>query len=533
MRILVVFLLSFSSWTFVQTARSQPVEQGSLYKSEVDQLLTIRSISVLPFSDNLQGIYSRPIEAHVIETLKKTHRFDYLPANSVGPILSPQELEADHAKAQQLAASVPADAFIVAKIIKGPKGINLRMDLFLKADAKLLLQEQLEDYQIFDVENLKAQAEDLLQKILKKIPYEGRILSRDGNRVTVNLGKKDGIQKDQTVSVVQIISATRHPKFNFLVSTEKEILGKVKLAKIDDTLSFGVILSERERGAIQKDAKISGIDFVTYSGANPFASGPQDGDLTSRPDADVSFGENPKAWVPKNPPSFGRVGAQLGFAMFTGSTQLSSTGSLEAKNSFAPNVLLDGEVWITPQWTLSALLHQGIISVSNPRSGSTPSELNQSFSRYELLAGYTLRFGPDIWGGNLQIQGGWANAQLFVDDSTPRAFTRTTFSGFKTGLVGSLPVTQDQLWRVGAKFYLHLMTHMSESPVTSGSSNNPTINEFGIFGGRKIGEDLMITGHLDFLQYSASFSGTGTRGESATSLSHRFTLITGGISYFF
>ncbi len=522
-------MISFS--TFVDNAHAQIQEKESLYKSAIDDLLTIRTISVLPFSDNLQGIYARPLEAHIVDILKKSHRFDLLEANTVGPILSPEELETNPKQAEQIASSITSDAFIVAKIVKGPKGINIKLDLFLKRDAKLLLQEQIENYQIFDVANLKVQMSELLNTMLRKIPYEGRVLSRDGNRVTVNLGKLDGLQVDQTISVIQIISATRHPKFNFLVSTEKEILGKIKIAKIDETLSFGLIITEREKSAIQKEAKISGLDFVTYSGPNPFLGG-EGSDVSARSDKDVAFGKNPQIWVPKDPPSFGRVGAQLGLAMYSGSMQLSAE-SLESKSNYSPNVLLDGEIWLTPNWTISALLHQALISVDNPRTNSSPSKLDQSFSRYELLGGYTFRVGPDIWGTNVSIQGGFMNAKLDVPDSSPRAFTTTTFSGFKLGVMGSFPVSDDRKWRAGAKFYLHLTTSLHESPATSGEKNDPKVNEFGVFGGKKIAEDLMITGNLDFLQYTSSFSGRGSDGEMASSLSQRFTLITGGISYFF
>lgn len=544
MRYFLNYLVSFlfaSCWTFVAFylpgAQAQIQEKESLYKSAIDELLTIRTISVLPFSDNLQGIYARPLEAHVLDILRKSHRFDLLETNTVGPILSPEELETTRAQAEQIAGTIPGDAFIAAKIVKGPKGINLKIDLFLKKDAKLLLQEEIENYQIFDVENLKLQIAELLKNMLNKIPYEGRVLSRDGNRVTVNLGKMDGLQVDQTVSVIQIISATRHPKFNFLVSTEKEILGKIKIAKIDDTLSFGLIITEKEKGAIQKEAKISGLDFVTYSGANPYLEGGEATDVSTRPDANVSFGKNPQAWVPKDPPSFGRVGAQLGLNMYSGSAQLASE-SLEAKSSLSPSnlspsVMLDGEIWITTNWSVSALIHQALISVDNPRAGSSPSKLDMSFSRYELLGAYIFRVGPDIWGTNVAIQGGWSNAQMFAPDSSPRAFTSTTHSGLKLGLMGSMPVTDDRQWRAGAKFYMSLMNRLRESPVTSGAKNDPKINEFGIFGGKKIAEDLMLTGHLDFLQYSVSFSGLGSRGERATSLTHRFTIFTAGISYFF
>jgi hypothetical protein len=76
---------------------------------------------------------------------------------------------------------------------------------------------------------------------------------------------------------------------------------------------------------------------------------------------------------------------------------------------------------------------------------------------------------------------------------------------------------------------------LTESPHTSGSSSNATINSFGVSVERKIAENLRATGGLDFSLYSATFTGSGTRpaGDSATSISQRHTVITGGINYMF
>lgn len=526
--VLLFFALSTPGIALAQT---QNQEQSALYKSEVDQLLTIRSVSVLPFTDNLQGIYSRPLEAQSIAFFQARHQFDYLPPNTVGPLVSPQDLENDPAKAQKLAESLKADAFIAAQILKGPKGVNIQMGLFLKKDSKILIKEEVAEIQKFDIEDLKKTTDELLQKIINKIPYQGRVMSREGRRVTLNLGSKDGLAKDQTVSVIQITSYSRHPKFNFLVSTEKEILGRIKILKVEETLSFGSIVSEIERNAVQKDAKISGLDFVNYNEPDPLRPATQPGEGAGGPDSDLIYGKNPNAWVPKNPPSFGRVGGQLGLLNFTGSTNVAGK-AIEAKNSLAPHILIDGELWLTPEWTVSALIHQGVIAVDNPRANSAPTDLNQSLSRYELLFGYTWRLGSDIWSGNIQAQLGYMTTQLYVDDSEPRAFTRTTFSGLKLGAVGTFPVTPDKLWTAGVKFYFHPNPRLSESPVSSGS-NDPSINEFGILGGRKIGETLMLTGHLDYMQFSSGFSGLGSRGEAVTSLSQRYTLLSFGASYFF
>lgn len=239
--------------------------QEKAFTSDVDDLLTLEKVSVLPFTDNLQGIYARPLEAHFITLVEQMHRWDFVPANSSGPILAPEELEAAPDKALQIGKSIAADGFFAVRVIKGPAGVTIHVSLFLSKDGKLLSQAILKDYQRFDLNDLKEQMQRLLSEIVTRLPYAGRVMSRDGNRVTVNLGLRDGIQNGQLLSVIQILKANRHPKFNFLIKTEKEIFGKIKILKVDETLSFGTVVTEKEKGAIQKNAKIGSLDSVTYA----------------------------------------------------------------------------------------------------------------------------------------------------------------------------------------------------------------------------------------------------------------------------
>src|SRR3989338_1724118 len=106
---------SFRIWTLVASfifigsstlVRAQSIPPGAVYKREIDELLTVETVSVLPFSDNVQGIYSRPLENHFSEILSKKHRWDLLPVNSVGPVLSPEDLEDDPEKAKLMAGGI-------------------------------------------------------------------------------------------------------------------------------------------------------------------------------------------------------------------------------------------------------------------------------------------------------------------------------------------------------------------------------------------------------------------------------------------
>lgn len=514
-------------------ANSQEMEGSTFYKSQIDELITIEKVAVLPFVDNLDGIYARPLENHLIELLKKDHHWDLTQNTTVGPLLSPIEIAQDQERAKTISQSLgSANAFFAAKITKGPNGISINLSMFLTKDHKLFAQQTVRNSVRFDIADLKDQIGELLAKIKKQIPYSGRVLSRDGNRVTVNLGFSDGVVEKQLVPVVQILKLNRHPKFHFLINTEKEILGKVKLLKIEKTLSFGMIITEREKAAIQPGSKIAGIEFVEY-GDTDSLSGAGSSGISGRSDKDVSFGDNPKEWVPKTPPTFGRAAAGFGLGMFKASERTTTGLTYESANPYYPSVMLDGELWLTNAWSMHFTIKQGIISIDNP-GGSTPGELSQSLSKYDFMFGYFIRMGGGgIWDPWVELLAGYSSYRLFVDDSNPRTFTTKEYSGFKFGIKGQFPISKSPKWSAGAKAFIFWSPNLNETPVTSGSSSENSINEFGVFGGYKIKSNIQIFGGLDFELYSSSFSGNGSRAPDASSASHRHMVLNGGVNFFF
>jgi len=529
----------FSSWTLVGLiflslfAQAQKnIETSSLYSSSVDDLVTIRKIAVLPFVDNLNGIYSRPLENHLLELFKKDHHWDLAQGTTVGPVLSPFEISQSPGRAQQISRDLKnVDAYFAGKISKGPSGVSMHIGLFLTKDSKLFAQAKLENSQRFDIADLKNQLKELVGQIRKQVPYAGRILSRTGQTITVNLGRKDGVAKDQLIPVVQIIKLKRHPKFNFLISTEKEILGRVRLLKIDETLSFGKIVTEREREAIQVGAKVAGLDFIKYANSDSL------GDASTVPgnnreDNDISFGKNPKAWIPQHPPTFGRVSAQFGMGMFNTNSKERGGESYSADTLFYPRLALGGELWLTSEWSMHFEIMQGIMSLEND-SASSPTDLSASVNRYDFLFGYYFRMGPTIWDTYVQLLAGYSSYSLFIDDSTPTTFTSTDYSGFRFGVEGQVPVSEDRRWSVGARLLFTWDPSLSESPVTSGSGSNNTVNEFTGMVGYQFNSNIQFFGHLDFELYSSTFSGTGSRTPAASSYSQNHTMLSGGINYFF
>jgi hypothetical protein len=524
----ILLIFSFLFFTSAHAQQEQKVQTAAIYKSDVDELLTIKSIAVLPSTDNVGGIYSRPVEDELKTLIDKNHRFKLVDSQFAGALVSPDDLEASPQQIKDITQNIKADAVIASRVTKGPDGITIQVSLFLKADGKLISKELAKEKSSFDIKQIKAATSEMFGKVIRQIPYDGMVLSRTNSLVTVNLGKKDGLAPGQMISAVLIISTNRHPKLNFIISSDKEVLGKIRLDKVDDTISFGQILVEKSVGAIRKDTKITGVDFVQYPDS------PMDDAFRSSPENQKSttFGDNPKEWKPSDPPTFGKIGATFGLGQMRYNTQLQTAGSLNAHTDLFPSVKIMGELWFTPEWIGDFEVEHGIISSENPLSGSNPKTLSINQSNYLLSFGYNFMIQDDFFGPSILASLGYASYGLDVDSSSPLSFTSTNYSGFFLGLKGTVPVTDDKKWNLGGALQYFLKSDLKESPKNSGGNDN-TMTKFSILGYYQQNTRLRLVGSLEFSLFSTKFSGGGTRPDNAVDASQKFTTLNGGIEYLF
>lgn len=512
------------------------IQQTARYQSALDEALTVRSIAVLPATDNSNGIYARPLQETLTSQLENDSRFNLvssslnvLPAHAL-------DLEESPALVQKLLTELSVDAAILPVMVRGQGGLSIRLSLLLKSDGRMLAQEIEKDFAKFEIGIAQEKAKVLLARLLSRLPYDGLVLSRTGNDVTLGLGSIHGLKEGQTLSIVQIVSAQRHPKFGFLVSTDKDIIGQVRVGKAEESLSFASIVSEKERGAISRFAKVSGLRPVIYDDPEALKSNQSldSGASPASPGADTFFGADPKEWLPVRDPAFGQVTLGIGLGSYSANTQISGGPGFEAKSDFFPMIQLGGELWINPQWSAIIGMTQGVLTTDNPRGGSTPSQLNHSLSEYSIAAGYNVLIRDEFFGPKLQLRAGLHSYRMFVDDSTPTALTTVSFFGYLLGIGLYFPVDEDKKWALGGSFNLILLPKLSETPVTSGANSTNSVTRFDLFLERQLAVNIKARGGLDFGLYSASLSGSGTRnGETASSISQRTVAAIASLVYQF
>lgn len=504
------------------------------YVSADDEDITIKSVVVTPGKDNVQGIFATPLSAY-LRSLVERDRFWEITDTASNLDVDLDELRANAKQTTDLIKKNNSDGLLHLQLSKGSQGLRFQLGLFTKKTGFLWAYSDFLEKQKFDLEYTRSVIDNLYQQVLSQLPYQGLLLSRNGSKVTINRGALAQLRPDQELNVIQVISVKRHPQFQFVIHVEKEIIGKVRLTKIDETLSFGYILFEKEPQVIQPGLKLVFRDPVSYPKLVDSKNESIVEHLLARGDGEVMMQGDSKEWVPQNLPTFGRMHAMLGIGELDASTNLSTAGSLQSLTSMALNAQFDADFWMNQSWFIRAGINQGSAQVRNPLPDSSPNRLNFSLQSTKLALGIDLEVDENIYGPRLQALLGISQFHSTVTESNPTSFTTNEFYGTAVGLVGFMPLEENgSRWGLGAEIWYHFNPRLNEKPVDSGSAKNIHMSQISGALYYHTRPNLYWVSRLTVDAYRARFSGTGTRvGDTATSTEIYWRRIDCGIEYLF
>ncbi len=504
------------------------------YVSADDEDITLKSIMVTSGKDNLQSIYAKPLSEFLADFIEKEH-FLELSNATPEPDVDLSDLRSQPKIVTDILAKTNADGLIHLQLSKGQMGLRIELGLFTRKSGQLWAYADMLEKEKFDLEYARKLVQVLYQQLINQIPYQGLLLSRTGGKVTINRGSLAGLRPDQDIDVIQVVGVKRHPQFQFVTHVQKEIVGKIRITKTDETLSFGYILFEKEPQALQAGLKLLLREPVYYPSLATSKNETIVEHLLARGDGSVIMQGDSKEWLPQDPPTFGRAHVLFGMGQFGASTNLSTSGGQQGSTLLALNAQVDADLWITRNWFIHAGLNQGSAQIANPLANSSPAKLNFSLQSLKVAAGYDLEISQSIYGPRLQGLVGYSQFSATSTESSPTSFTNNVFSGFGFGLAGYMPWDEyESKWGFGAELWYHLLPSVSETPVTSGSSVNTKIIELSGAAYYHWRPNIYWMGKLSIDSLNTSFSGTGTRtGESATSTDFAWTRMNAGIEYLF
>ena len=275
----------------------------------------------------------------------------------------------------------------------------------------------------------------------------------------------------------------------FFVSAEKEIIGRIRIDKVEPHTclwhgDFRTGARNHPQGFKDTECRVHQLRKLEYG---------KKAEVPMIPGRRSRLAKNLRSGFPTNPPTFGKLGFKFGLGSANYSSSLINEGSVQGSSSVFPQLTVFGEIWINPQWIVRLNIVEGIMSFANPLAGSSPANLNVSYSRYALYGGYNFLLKDDFFGPKIQLLAGLDQTNLFVDASTPLALTSTSYGGLAFGIAGTFPVMlgiERDKYDLGVSLFFHVKPGLSETPQTSGSSTSNSITQFAIFGSQKLGEKV-------------------------------------------
>jgi len=187
----------------------------------------------------------------LITALVKEGRFDVVERRLLQKIL------AEH----QLAMSGVVDDKSISELgqILGVKiiisGAVLHFHNIIEANARII---DVSNGSIIAAESVKSTSaaglEDLViqmaKKIIKDFPLEGYIVMRNGNKVSIDLGKRAGVKVGMQFMVYKEGNVIKHPKTGEVLDIETIDTGKVKITRVRENIANADITRENNPGAI-------------------------------------------------------------------------------------------------------------------------------------------------------------------------------------------------------------------------------------------------------------------------------------------
>ncbi len=221
-------------------------------------------IAVLDFQLQGEGYETQDMGSIVAEwfitALVKEGRFDVVERAMLKKILNEQKMGlsgiVDESSATQLGKILGVKTIISGSVMK--------LQGVLEVNARII---DVETASIIAAENVKSTASTSLQslivqmsdKIIKNFPLEGYVVARQGDSLSIDLGKRTGVKPEMEFMVFKEGAIIKHPKTGEVLDVEMIQTGKIKIVRVSKKIASATITEESSDAAIAVGQMVKSI----------------------------------------------------------------------------------------------------------------------------------------------------------------------------------------------------------------------------------------------------------------------------------
>jgi hypothetical protein len=521
----LAFPLALASGALVMATTLPPPARAS---ADLDRKYALETIGILRPYDNLDGMFADVVSSAFREWLSRREqsRFVHQDLSAADPILAGTRLPYikvidDKDILKQITRTTRTESLVRTRVLR--EGPRYRVTLeWLHAPAMDIIAT--ETFSLdeprgvpgvpADLSVLRTDLQKGLERLLNKTPIMGQVTGRDGETITLNLGRNDRIEKGDTLIFGTIEDAKRHPILKTIVDWRFVETGRAIVGDIDENMIFARVLEElpgRKVARWQKVVKV--LPAVDPSKPEPVA-----GNGAVSPAADGSSQKSVGQLLPPlEPPRLGyiTVGPTLGTIgrEYMLPAEGAAAAEFRAGSSMVFGGLAEGQLWLDQKFFFDGKLGYtlpGGYSQKNADGTETLSSVGSSVNlmSWRIAGGYMFRATRDVLGPMGYIRVGYGVDDYGFTVNEAEYVGSTQFSGVNLGLGGDLPLRGNLGLKLSTDF--GLLQSMTETGLSSGDPQGVTSVKLGIEGYGWWGPKLRVGGGLHVASQSVAFDNDRT-----------------------
>lgn len=490
---------------------------------ELDARYAFQMVLATVVGADSQNLHAQTVQTEMEQFFKQRPRFTLISVAEKPPMatLSRTQSEALSPWEGPLKAA-GGDSLVLAQVQK--KGAEFQIILLgAVIDPPEIIFETVVTVQDgYSLKSFGAAVVDGLSALVRALPFDATIVSREGYRVVIDRGAPS------------FKSGTRLPVFTLERKSRGVDLkesGLIQLNRVEKNLSFATILVENKPLEILKGNKVrfqpvSGLEEEGNQRAVSLRPPVLSRDIASVPSLTIGEPriENKEKWA--------NLEVQLAATMMSWDRTASGSTTPHSDSGFYPGAHLRGDIKLTKDAFMEI---DGVFGSSNLQStaGGTSVGLSSQFTQLRLQAGYRFRLAEQGPGPRFFVRGGFSRTQYSVAE-IPAVVgpTSAAFSGLILG--GGLVFPFSERIEFGLDMNALFFPSLTESGGTSGAVTSGVSGwDFAVRGIYRWNEKMNLEGRLVFQTHSANFSGTGSRPVPFDSLNQTSRAFMAGINYAF
>ena len=499
---------------------------------ELDRQYLLETIGFLKPTDNLDHLFSGAIVSAFKEYFEKQSQFvltDITKAESV--LLRSKtpysQLIEDPDILKQLSRTGHLESLIRTKIKKQGSNYIFTLDWLHAPKMNLLhsISFTVEDFvpgASFDTRGLNRLLQESLKRLLSVIPFQGHITGRDHNLITVNMGSRALLKKEDTLIVGSIEEVRLHPLLKTVLDWRLVPTGKLTVEQVEEGMAFCRVLEEDTNKPILRNQKIIQIQpsqsLKTSQTANHLEDSSELNQFEQR---------DPSSSTKSLSPSLGWAGGSL----LIGSTSRQFSSFSGGGLSLGGRV--EGEIWLTKNWFSNLefgyatwTFSQMDLTTGADTPVSQTGGVSGSVFSYKVNGGYSFLFSEKLNSPRGWVKLGYRSSAYSLPVSSGLNSEQTGPLKLDTvflGVGGDFPI--ENRWGIVTDLNYRLFTLVNQSWLAD-STLGASEFQFFLGGYYQLTPRLRIRGGLDFMVSSVDFSTSG-------SLSQKTVTIAPALLYYF